>query len=143
MFSALHAPTIAEAALILLAVVILLISAVKVRLAWFGPPVSTRANRTYFWVVVISSIAFWAIMLTLFFTAEEGRLERNVLMPSVLLAMNAPGLTGGWRTAIPPATYDFAAARDARPGTYLASLFVLVLALAALILGAGAILGAF
>lgn len=141
MFSALHAQTIAEAALILLAVVILMVSAVKVRLAWFGPPVSTRTNRIYFWVVAISLIAFGAILLTLFFSAEEGRVERNVLMGSILFTVSAVRFAGGWRNTIRSANFDFAAARDAEPGSYLANLFLLVLALAVLILGAADILG--
>ena len=143
MFSALHAPTIAEAAMILLAVVILAISAVRVRLAWYGPSVSNRTNRIYFWVGTISLIAFSIILLALFHFVEDGRVERNGLMASTLFAVNALSFTGGWRSTLPPASYDYAAARDARPGSYLGAVSFLVLALALFILVAPDILGDF
>ncbi len=133
-------PAIAEAAMIVLAAVILAISAVKVLRGWFGPPVSSRTSRMHFWVGAISLAAFWAILIALLYSAKDGQVERNLLMGATLLAVNAVGFAGGWRSTTQPATHDFAAARIAKPGSYRGSITFLGLALVLWILGSAAVL---
>ena len=96
-----------------------------------------------FWFALISFFALSAILLTLQFTTGRGRPDLNLLMLGPMLAVSTVHLAGGWRSKTQPANQDFAAAREAEPGSYLASIVLLGFALVLLMLGTAGVVGLF
>ena len=134
---------IAEAATIALASVILVISAVKVRRGWFGPPVSSRTSRLLFWFALISFFALSAIVLTFLYTTGRTPPDLGLVSSGAVAAVCTVNFAGGWRHNTQPANPDFAAAREAEPGSYLASIVFMGFALVLVMAGTAATVGLF